>query len=143
MKGYFVKTWDNKLVPAAEENERDILAKIPTGQAVLVEIKTGRILGFHRKYFCMLKVAFENQDQYDNFEHFRKAVIIRSGYCETFIMNDGTIVHSADSISWAKMDQSTFEDLYSKSIDAILKYYCIGSTREIIDQKVLDILEFS
>ncbi len=87
---------------------------------------------FHRKYFALLNIGFDNwtpgeiNSKYGvpekNFDRFREDLAIMCGYFNLVIRLDGTSRPEAKSISFAKMDQEMFEDLYSKTINKLIKH---------------------
>ena len=93
---------------------------------------------FHRKYFALLHVGYDNWQPprvvYDkdncisaykpvkNFKQFRENVAKGCGYYKTVYDIKGGYSHVADSISFASMEPEAFEDLYSKTIDLFLKH---------------------
>ena len=108
---------------------------------------------FHRKFFALLNIAFDNWNPGEinskygipekNFERFRKDVAILCGHFHLVIRVDGTSRPEADSISFAKMDQETFKDLYSKTIDVLIKHvYKQKIDAEKLDEIVERYLQF-
>lgn len=111
--------------------DADALAKIKTGEVVLVEFRKPRNVAFHRRYFSLLNFAFEHwepeamkfkgREVGKNLDVFRGWVTAQAGFYDLAITPDGKVKASPMSISFAKMDEAEFEDLYSKTIDVILK----------------------
>jgi hypothetical protein len=104
---------------------------IKIGAEVHGNMRQKRILWKHRKYFALLKIAYDNwtpgeiNSKYGvpmkNFERFRKDVAILTGHFELVIRVDGTSRPEGKSISFSKMDQIEFDELYSKTIDLLVK----------------------
>jgi len=102
MKMLLIKTMSG-FFPADSTSEEKF-NKIKRGVAVTAEIKSIRNYLFLKKFF----------------KRFRKDVTILAGYHHTVIRLDGTARVEADSISFAKMEQETFEGLYSNVLDVLL-----------------------
>jgi hypothetical protein len=98
---------------------------------------------FHRKFFALLNIAFNNQDKYDNFEDFRCEIILRCGFYKEHVTVKGVLIYIPKSIAFSTMDELEFESLYQKAIDIILKYFCIGSTEDELNKQVERILMFT
>ena len=138
---------------ADEESEQwDRTIKI--GTTIRHDWKKQRQVWRHRKYFALLKIGFDNwtpgevDSNYGipekNFETFRKDTAILAGYYENVIRLDGTSRIQAKSISFSKMDDVAFQDLYSKTIDIFLKrIYGKDWTKEQIDEAVERYISFS
>jgi hypothetical protein len=139
MKLFAVKV-GGSLVPEPESVED--FEKIGAGEIVEIEIKKRRNIRFHRKFFALLKVAFDNQDTYSNPEHFRKAVLLESGHYEMVKIGE-KIVFDVSSISFARCDEFKFSQIYDKALDIIIEKYCKGSTAEEINEAVARVMDFS
>ena len=128
--------------------------KTKTGQAIHADFKQMRSYAFHMKYFALLKVAFDAWEPgpvtskhgipEKNFDRFRADVTILAGHYRVVIRLDGSTVIEPESISFGKMDQETFEKLYSSTIDVILKRIPqIAKDREDLDAIVDKVLSFA
>ena len=84
-----IKGLNQQLVPD-DDIGRSYLKKIKAGDSILVTLKKPRNIKFHRKYFALLNLAFENQDRYEHFEALRKEVIMRAGFWEEHVHVTGT-----------------------------------------------------
>lgn len=103
------------------------------GKQVRCVMTQPRNIGFHRKYFAMLKVARDMCPENYNPEQFRMVAQAGAGYCE-FIKSGDQLVAVPKSISFGRMDQLEFERLYN----AVLNYCCErwALNNEQIDQLV-------
>lgn len=105
--------------------------KIKPGEVVHADFKKARNGAFHRKFFALLNLAFEYwaPGEVDckygcpekNFDRFRKDCIILAGFYEPVIRLDGTTRIEAKSISFSKMDDHEFSELYNNVLNVILK----------------------
>ena len=110
-------------------------AKIPIGEEFEIEYTKKRNLQFHRKYFALLKLAFENQSDYRLMEDLRRDLIITSGrYDEVINKITGEVYKVANSISFAKMDNVEYNLLYEETKNIISKW--IGIDNEQIDTEI-------
>ena len=107
----------------AYPSDKDVMDSIPVGKIVKARITRDRNVGFHRKFFALLNVAYENlpEDYNMSFDNFREELIKKAGYYESYKNFKGVEVYKAKSISFSNMDQGEFEELYSKVLDVILK----------------------
>lgn len=141
------------LVPADQQTS-DWFAKLKIGQGVHGTFKKYRNLAFHNKYFALLNIAFDNWDPGEvnskygtpekNFDRFRADVTILAGFYDTTIRLDGSVRVEPKSISFGAMGQDEFENLYSRTIDVLLKHvYGKDMSREEIDKIVDTYLSFA
>jgi len=100
----------------------DYYDKLSIGAEVEVDIKQPRNIEFHRKFFALLNLVFDNQEQFDNFDTFRAVFIMNCGFFEpidvsNFFTGNVTKTFFPKSISFAKMSEMEFKQLYEKAID--------------------------
>ena len=133
---------DQTLAPA-HDSDLDYIKKLPAGQPIRVTVKRIRNYAFLKKWFSLVKLAFdywepENLVGEKNFERFRKDIIILCGFYDRVVRLDGSTRVEPKSISFANMSEDEFEDLYSKTIDVIIRYalenYTKDELRSVVDQ---------
>lgn len=139
---WLTKTIDQKLVPD-DDVSRQYVKKLKAGEPVMVVIRKPRNIKFHRKLFALLNLAFENQDKYDDFEAFRKEVVMRAGFWEEHHHLSGAISYTAKSLSFATMDELEFSMVYDKVIDAIIQHFMPGTDAGELEAAVSDVLSFA
>jgi hypothetical protein len=135
-----------------DESTAEAMEKIKPNAVVKAEVTQPRNLGFHRKFFALIDVAFDawdcptlefkGQPVQKNRERFRKDLIILAGFGYAVVNINGDVRGEAQSISFAQMKQDEFEDLYSRVIDVILEKVLTHYTREDLDRVVNEILGF-
>ena len=135
----FVKNTLSGLIPLYDSDFEE-KKKLKLNETYSVEITRPRNVLFHRKYFALLNLAFENQDLFITFENLRKEVIKYAGYYEEYKTLKGEIEFRAKSIKFSKMNADEFEKLYSASMTVILKYILKESTKEEIEQEIVNFM---
>lgn len=136
------------LVPSTDE-AAEKLQSIKLGTAVNAKISRPRNGKFHRKFFSMLDVAYQNhewpevQTQWGkakcNRDLFRKYVIVRAGHYEPALTPTGEVRAEPKSISWANMDQEEFNRLYNDVLNVILAEFLTNWKHHDVE-KAVDIL---
>ncbi len=116
-------------------SDYDEKKKLKLGQEYEIEIKQPRNIKFHKKFFALLNIAFENLpesmvNKYPTIDILRQALIIEAGYCDTIITLSGEVTKKAKSISFANMDNVEFEQLYNSIVNIVLKYILVGVDKE-------------
>ena len=77
-----------------------------------------------------------------SFERFRKDVTIAAGFYDVNVNLKGEVRAEAKSISFAKMEQHEFEEVYSKVADVLLQKVLLTYARADLDRVVMDIMRF-
>lgn len=131
------------LVPI-DPQAAEFIAKMKTGAAVRATVKLQRNPRFHRKYFALLNLAFDAWEPAENtfkgqvvgknFDQFRNDIVCLAGFYEMATNLRGEVRVTAKSISFASMDQAEFDDLYSATVNVILKHVLTNYDREQLDE---------
>jgi hypothetical protein len=118
------------LIPA-DPMTAEALEKIRPGEVIHGEYRRMRNYKFHKKLFALLNLGFEYwqpgeiNSKYGtpekNFDRFRADVTILAGYYHTEIRLDGSVRVEPDSISFAAMDEDTFEKLYQSVLTVLIE----------------------
>lgn len=134
--------------------DEEILAKIKPGEIVSVDFKKPRNVRFHRKFFALLDFAFEHWEPEQvefkgvkvgkNLDVFRGWVTCQAGYYYLAITPDGKVKANPQSISFSKMDEEKFRDLYNKVLDVLLRHvFKQYKNREELESVVDQIMGFA
>ena len=127
------------LAPESED-EADKLRKLKDGASVRVTITQEVNARFRRKWWALANFAFglwsetmpaqqyRGQDVQPSFERFRKDLTILAGHFHPVWTLKGEMRVEANSLSWARMNDETFEAFYSATINAVLSKI-LGATK--------------
>ncbi len=141
MEILLIKTMSGALVPANEE-EAGKLKRFKVGATVKGSYSEMRNGKFFNKWWTLAQLGYEFWTETaempehkghrvePNFDKFRKDLTILAGYWHPVATITGETRAEADSISWAKMNEETFEKLYSATITALLKHIYDSSMTE-------------
>ena len=111
---------------AYADEDYELLHKIKVGSIVKAKIVQPRNIKFHRKFFAMINAAWDclTEQQRQNLrskETFREQLLIVSGFSEPlYDFNGRKFLERAKSISFAKMDEPAFNEVYNRVLDTIL-----------------------
>ena len=134
MKAYLVWT-GTYLKPAYNQDHDNIKqCKFKIGETYEIEVKKPRNIKYHKKYFALLNLVYENQEYFTDFESFREYIIVKSGYYIKTITAKGEF-YKAKSISFASMDNVEFEKLFDSTLDVVIAEF-IPLSKEEIKQEI-------
>lgn len=122
----------NNTFKLAYNSDYELAKKVPLNEPITFDWSKPRNLRFHKKFFALLNMVYENQEQYNNIEHLRKDLTISAGYYDLRFNIEGVKVQEAKSISFAKMDELEFSEFYNRIVDVVVKWLGIDK-QEIID----------
>jgi len=122
----------NGFFKPAYNSDYDLAKKIPLNESIEYEFTKKRNIKFHRKFFALLNLVYENQEVYNNIEHLRKDLTISAGFYEIRHNFEGVEIYEPKSISFAKMDEIEFSELYNRFIDVVVKWLGIDK-QEILE----------
>jgi hypothetical protein len=133
MKLFVIKSSIGLIPASGSEFDKLQEAKLKEGEMYEVEIRKPRNIDFHRKYFALINLCFENQETFNNADELRAFLTMKSGYFKRIETPTGTM-YLPESISFAKMDNIAFEDFYNKSIQSVLDF--LGCDKDDLIQQI-------
>jgi hypothetical protein len=110
------------LIPSSADSV-EAWEKLKNGQEYLVETKKARNPGHHRKAMKLLTDVFHSQEKYKNFDDLLIEFKLCTGWYKEHITMKGEVVYTPKSISFSQMDQTTFEEFYSRAIDVAINRF--------------------
>ena len=149
-----LKKMDSVLIPD-DEDTAEWVNKMSYGQVISADFKKPRNYGFHKKYFALIKFAYENWQPSEktmpkwegvvptkSFDRFRKDLIILTGRSYAVWRLDGSFRIEADSISFARMTEEEFNKLYKDTVDKILEKILTNYSRQDIEDVINELMRF-
>ena len=103
------------------DSDYEAFKKVRRDTDLLIDIKQPRNYKFHKKFFALVNMVFENQDRYTSIDRLREDLTIEAGFYEEHVTFVGEIKTTAKSISFASMDEIEFITLYNKFIDTVIR----------------------
>lgn len=133
----YCRVTDYGLVPMYDSDYEE-KKRLKVGDTVLCDIKRPRNYEFHKKFFALVRLAFDNLPEclhhalniYSE-EDMLLSLKIDLGLCSTVRYGFREVI-KAGSISFAAMDESAFERFYNRCIDVILHRYLQGTDRRAL-----------
>ena len=118
------------------DSDAELLKKIKAGDEVEVDIKRPRNLKHHKKLWALLNLVFSNQIIYTDINDLRKDLTIASGFYRERTTYNGDMVLEPLSISFASMDQDTFDEYYKKMLNSVCTH--MGISEKDIQENIAD-----
>ena len=138
MAEIFLKRVGKHLIPT-DPDSQTIVSKMPQGKVMRCKYTFMRNAAFHRKGFNMLHQMFDMQEHFEQFEPFRKWLVMKAGFFKVIEAPNGYQIFEPESLSWGSMDNERFEKVYNALIDTFLQEFGHDISREEFEQ----ILEYS
>lgn len=132
MKLSIVKTLSGTF-KVAYDSDFEKAKSIPVNVPFEIEYKKKRNILFHRKFFALIELVYQNQEVYNNKEHLRKDLTISAGFYEIRHNFEGVEIYEPKSISFANMDDVEFSELYNRFVDVVVQWLGIDK-QSIIDE---------
>jgi len=114
-----IKRPGNRLV-ALYDSDAELIGKLKQDTEYKFSVIHPRNYQFHKKFYALLNMGFQNQDKYDDFETYRAVMTMRAGFYKTVETGKG-VVYLPKSIAFAAMDELEFTELYNKMINLLCK----------------------
>jgi len=135
MKLTIVKQLNNTF-KVAYDSDYETLKKIKVGDLLECEIRKPRNYKFHKKFFALLNLVYQNQEIYNDIDDLREDLTVASGFYVSRTSIQNYQIKKAKSISFAKMSEEDFSKFYNAIVDVIVKYFKFDkeSIKENIEQ---------
>lgn len=140
------------LTPATEEAQ-EWFGKQKAGAHIAVKVTVTRNVKFHRKFFAMMHVAYDNWDNQEietplgmancPFDKFRKDTQIMAGYGAPIVNTKGDVRYEAKSIGFGKMNEDEFDRLYNDCLNIILLKFLPHWNGPDMERSVNEMLAFA
>lgn len=125
------------LHPCSEDDLR-LVKMLSRDRAYHVTISEARSIRLHRKYFSLINTAWECIDEEwrnrfrENRDNFRKSITLLAGFTDQYYNPaTGEWYETPRSISFERMPESEFRQLYEQTIRVIYQYFLpMGSQRQ-------------
>lgn len=137
----FVRTLSGHLAPA-EERAAEWTAKMRAGEMITIQPpKRARNGKHHRLFFALMTLVYQNLPEdsaalYRNVDQFVSAVKIAAGHYDELTTPGGTVHKIPKSISFARMDQTAFDQFYDSVCELIINHFLPGVTSEDLKREV-------
>ena len=128
------------LVPMYD-SDYDEKQRLKIGEKVLCEVTKPRNYEFHKKFFALVRLAYQNLPErlqsmlnISSEDDMLTCLKLDVGLA-SIIYQGGRQLIKVGSISFSSMDDTEFETFYQKCVDVILTKYLRGTSRqELIDE---------
>jgi hypothetical protein len=140
-----IDTEKNTFIPLGADAFKKSL-RLKEGDHIKIETWKERNVLFHRKYFAFLNTVIfflpeeELYDKLRNIDYLRYEIMLLIGEVDVHVSMEGTQNLTPRSISFKSMDNNRFEDVYTKSIDAALKYFLKDISKEDFEKHIINFL---
>lgn len=118
-----------------DDSGREVLAKVKTGATIKAEVTRPRNVHFHRKFFAMLNLVYQNQEHYKSLDDLLDVCKLRIGHVRS-IQTKGGIEKVPASISFANMDDTAFSNFYDRAVQWVTTEVIPGLQRHELDGEI-------
>ena len=143
----FYAVQKNGILKPAYPEDSEKAHKMRPGEVYRVKVSMPRNVKFHRKFFTLINLVFDNlpeeiparmpdgqpiqiRDRKELLWHIKMQI----GHYEQKVTLGGRVTYEAKSISFSSMDEAEFQDFYSAAIDTVLKYFLPETNREELEE---------
>ena len=136
---WLMKALDGYLAPADADAEAHF-KRFKVGDVFEAKVTKKRNGLHHRLGMKMLRLVFDSQEKYSNFERFLIEVKILTGYVDTHISMDGQVYYTVKSINFEKMDELAFAKWKDEALTAVFERFIPEMSRSEQDRVINSLL---
>ena len=129
------------------DSDYELKKKLREGSIVRCRVSNPRNYQFHKKFFALLRITFDNLPAYlatrwninseqDMLRQFKRDL----GYFTSFRNEYGELEIEYLSISFAAMEQQQFEEFYNSCVYLILNKYIKGLDKDDLEENIKEFL---
>ena len=125
------------------DSDLDEKKRLKIGSTVLCDIRKPRNYKFHKKFFALLRLTFDNlpyhlHDELNIYSEEDLLLSLKLDLGISSIVRMGKRdVYRDGSISFAVMDETEFEGFYNRCINMILNKYLRGTNRSDLVEEII------
>ena len=123
----YLKKSFNSLIPSDSQSE-ELLKKFKLDSIIKCKLTKPRNLKYHKKYFKLLNIVLENQEEYNSVDELLNNVKLKLKMYDIKYSFDKKPYPVFHSISFASMDDLKFEQLYNKTLSVLSDFLGVIST---------------
>jgi hypothetical protein len=124
------------------DSDLDEKKRLKIGETVLCKITKPRNYEFHKKFFALVRLTFDNLPEWIvrdhnvySLEDMLTLIKLDLGFASLVQHGEYTLVKEK-SISFAKMDNTEFEKFYNRAVDIVLYKYLRGTEKESLLEEI-------
>lgn len=129
---------------AADPTSFEVIQGIGYEEYLVATIRRPRRIRHHRLFFALVHKIFENQDRYATEAQLLNAIKIKTGYYDNQNVTIGGMtfqVFIPRSISFAKLDQTGFEQFYRRVIEFVVTEVIPGLDTDDLRNEILELVD--
>jgi hypothetical protein len=96
----------------ADEQSAEAWRKYKLGEVYRAKVVKPRSYQHHKLAMALLTLTFQNQEQFANFDAFRKAVAFEAGHRTSFVTLQGEVIEGPGSLSYDALDEIEFTRVF-------------------------------
>lgn len=132
-----------------DKTDAEQVAKMREGEVYRVKVSMPRNIKFHKKFFALLALVFDNLPeeipaktpdgqpiQIRTIDELLWHIKMQVGHYTQKVTLGGKVIYEADSISFAAMDEAQFSEFYNAAVDVIMKYFLPETNAEELEEMI-------
>jgi len=127
---------DRGLIPVYG-SDFDEKKKLKIGEDYEAEIRQPRNYLFLKKFFALMKLCYENQEQFNSQDDLRAYLTCKAGFYRRIATPKGEMI-LPKSIAFNKMEEREFHEFYQRILDVVCEF--IGSDKQDVQSEIEDFM---
>lgn len=125
----------------ADDVARELFRKWPVGEERRCDIVKPRDNRNLRRWWALCNLVYQNCEQYKSPDQVHQHLKILAGHCTPIVSkSSGEVFLIPDSISYARLEESEFEDVFKRTVAAVCEHILPTVTSRTIEEEILNLL---
>lgn len=126
---------------AADEHAQELIKKFPVGETFRGEIVKPRSRKTLGRYWVLCQMILDNTEMFRSKEQVSDYLKIRTGHSTSIVAaKTGEIFHVANSIDFDSLDETQFQEFWSRACDVVAEDILPGITESELNYEVQKIV---
>jgi len=104
----------------ADDHAREVLRRWNVGEQLRADIRKPRSLRTLRRYWALVRLTYENCEQFKSEQQVHQYLKIRAGHCTPIVSKStGEVFLVPDSISYDRLDETEFRAVWERVVQVV------------------------
>ena len=120
-----------------DDHAVETMKRWPIGTRVKADCRIPRAARTHKRYWALVKLIYENTEQFRSADMVHQFLKIRAGHCTPIVSKrTGEVFLVPDSISYDTLDETEFQQVWRRIVDVVCEEILPGVDQDSLEYEI-------